>query len=97
VETRPTDAAPAIASTPGAPRSGAWAVQLGSFSRQATAERLAKELQGQGQDAFVMPVKSGSGTLYRVRIGPMQDRASAEATLRKVKSTTPGAAIVSHP
>ena len=32
-----------------------------------------------------MPVKSAHATLYRVRIGPMKDRASAEATLRDVK------------
>jgi DedD protein len=93
----PAPAAPPLASTRSAPKSGAWAVQLGSFSKQATAERLARDLSGQGQDAFVMPVKSGSGTLYRVRIGPMKDRASAEATLRKVKATMPGAAIVPHP
>jgi cell division protein FtsN len=33
--------------------------------------------------------------LYRVRIGPMKDRESAEAALRTVKS--PGARIVAHP
>jgi cell division septation protein DedD len=70
-------------------------VQVGSYAREATAERLAKQLRDQGQSAFVMPVKSGSTTLYRVRIGPLQDRASAEAVLRDVKS--PGAAIVAHP
>jgi DedD protein len=94
---RPADRSPPLATTPAAPKSGAWAVQLGSFSKQATAERLAKEWSGQGLQAFVMPVKSGSSTLYRVRIGPMQDRASAEAALRKVKPTLPGAAVVPHP
>ena len=64
-------------------------MQVGSYSKEATAERLAKQLRDQGQSAFVMPVKSGSATLYRVRIGPMKDRASAEAALRDVKS--PGA------
>jgi DedD protein len=78
-----------------APVSGRWAVQIGSYARQATAERIAKQLRDKGQSAFVMPVKSGSATLYRVRIGPMQDRASAEAALRDVKSA--GAAIVPHP
>ena len=39
-----------------------------------------------GCSAFVMPVKSGGATLYRVRVGPLQDRASAEAALRDVKS-----------
>ena len=86
---------PPLASTTGAPTSGRWAVQVGSYAREATAERLAKQLRDQGQSAFVMPVKSGGATLYRVRIGPMNDRASAEAALRDVKSA--GAAIVSHP
>ena len=84
-----------LASDGGTPTSGRWAVQVGSYAREATAERLAKQLRDQGQSAFVMPVKSGGATLYRVRIGPMKDRASAEAALRDVKS--PGAAIVSHP
>lgn len=88
-------AARPLASDAGAPTSGRWAVQVGSFSKEATAERVVKQLRDQGQSAFVMPVKSGSATLYRVRIGPMKDRASAEAALRDVKS--PGAAIVSHP
>jgi DedD protein len=84
-----------LASDAVAPTTGRWAVQVGSYAREATAERLAKQLRDQGQSAFVMPVKSGSTTLYRVRIGPLQDRASAEAVLRDVKS--PGAAIVAHP
>jgi DedD protein len=97
----PPTAAPArtatrpLASEAGAPTSGRWAVQVGSFSKEATAERVAKQLRDQGQSAFVMPVKSGSATLYRVRIGPMNDRASAEAALRTVKSA--GATIVAHP
>jgi DedD protein len=84
-----------LASDADAPTSGRWAVQIGSYAREATAERIAKQLRDQGQSAFVMPVKSGSATLYRVRIGPMKDRASAEATLRTVKSE--GAKIVAHP
>ena len=88
-------AARPLASDAAAPTSGRWAVQVGSYAREATAERLAKQLRDQGQSAFVMPVKSGGTTLYRVRIGPLQDRASAEAVLRDVKS--PGAAIVAHP
>ena len=72
-------------------------MQIGSFSKEATAERVAKQLRDQGQSAFVMPVKSGGATLYRVRVGPLKDRASAEAALRDVKSSAPGAAIVPHP
>lgn len=90
-------AANPLASGGAAPTSGRWAVQIGSFSKEATAERVAKQLRDQGRSAFVMPVKSGGATLYRVRIGPLQDRASAEAALRDVKSSAPGAAIVPHP
>jgi DedD protein len=86
---------PPLASNSSTPTSGRWAVQVGSYAREATAERLARQLRDQGQRAFVMPVKSGGATLYRVRIGPMKDRASAEVALRDVKSA--GAAIVSHP
>ena len=70
-------------------------MQIGSYAKEATAERIAKQLRDQGQSAFVMPVKSGNATLYRVRVGPMKERASAEAALRTVKS--PGATIVAHP
>jgi DedD protein len=97
VEPPTASSAPArpLASDAGAPTSGRWAVQIGSYAREATAERIAKQLRDQGQSAFVMPVKSGNATLYRVRLGPMKDRASAEAALRTVKS--PGATIVAHP
>lgn len=87
-----------VASSAPAPRSGGgWAVQLGSFSSRATADRLTGELRAEGYEAFVMPVKSGGATLYRVRVGPMPSRDSAEATLRKVKDKVRGAAVVTHP
>lgn len=86
-----------LASAPGVPTSRGWAVQLGSFSSVASAERLAGEFRGSHDDVFVMPVKSGSTTLYRVRIGPMKDRAAAEETLRRVRTKVSGAAVVAHP
>jgi DedD protein len=72
-------------------------VQLGSYSSEATAERLMNEWRAKGQNAFVMPVKSGGKTLYRVRIGPTKDRAAAEAALKSVKASIPAAAVVAHP
>jgi DedD protein len=92
----------AVASAPSAPKSEVptgkgWAVQLGSYASEATAERIMKEWRGKGQSAFVMPVTAGGKTLYRVRIGPTKDRASAEAALKAVKGTIPSAAVVAHP
>jgi DedD protein len=86
-----------LASAPRAPTSAGWAVQVGSFSKQATAERLMGELRSQNRDAFVMPVRSGGATLYRVRIGPFKERAAADTALRAVKSSMPGATVVAHP
>ncbi len=86
-----------LASSPSVPTSRGWAVQLGSFSSLASAERLAGEYRANHGNVFVMPVKSGATTLYRVRIGPMRDRAEAEQMLRKVRTQVSGAAVVAHP
>jgi DedD protein len=87
----------AIEWKPSVPTSRGWAVQLGSFASKATADRLAKELSGAGHNAFVMPVKSGTATLYRVRIGLFADRAAASDALRGVKGRAANAAVVAHP
>lgn len=93
-QTAPRSSAPAASS----PTTGkGWAVQLGSYSSEATATRLMNEWRGKGQSAFVMPVSTGGKTLYRVRIGPSKDRAGAEAVLKTVKASIPGAAVVAHP
>jgi cell division septation protein DedD len=72
-------------------------VQLGSFSSKATADKLAKDWDAKGLQAFVMPVKSGNNTLYRVRLGPFSDRGAADDALRKTGSQVAGAAVVAHP
>lgn len=93
---KPVVSAP-TAPTSAVPADKGWAVQLGSYSSEATAQRLMSEWRAKGQNAFVMPVKAGGKTLYRVRIGPTKDRAGAEATLKSVKASIPGAAVVAHP
>jgi DedD protein len=70
---------------------------LASYASEATAERVMNEWRGKGQSAFVMPVTTGGKTLYRVRIGPTKDRASADAVLKTVKASIPSAAVVAHP
>jgi DedD protein len=93
---RPEPPQPAAAQ-PNAIHGGTWAVQIGSYSRQSSAERLAGELRTAGHTAFVMPIQTSSATLYRVRVGPMSDRAAAAALLSDLKARFPGAAIVAHP
>lgn len=79
------------------PTQSGWAVQAGSFSSRASAERVARELSAAGHDVFVMPVKAQGRTLYRVRIGPFADRGTANETLKRVKQRVANAAVVAHP
>ena len=87
----------ALVAKPVAPTSRAWAVQMGSFSKESTAQKMVSDLKERGHDAFVMPVKSGATTLYRVRVGPVAERAAAEASLRQLRALAPGATVVSQP
>jgi DedD protein len=92
VEPQPATAAPAAASS-----TGMWAVQLGSFSSQENAERLAAELRKQGFGAFVSQLDTRSGKLHRVRIGPQEDRASAEAVAERLRKAGHEGQVVPHP
>ena len=76
---------------------GMWAVQFGSFSNQANAERLAADLRKQGYAAFLSQLKTESGQLHRVRIGPQNNRDSAEAIAAKLKSAGHKGQVVTHP
>ena len=76
---------------------GMWAVQLGSFSNQANAKRLAADLRKQGYAAFLSQLKTDSGQLHRVRIGPQNNRDSADAVAAKLTSAGHKGQVVTHP
>ncbi|HEY2780037.1 MAG TPA: SPOR domain-containing protein [Steroidobacteraceae bacterium] len=63
-----------------------WSVQLGSFASRVNADNLTRQLKGQGFSVFVAPGGSGSNLRYRVRVGPLADRASAERMAVKLKT-----------
>jgi DedD protein len=64
----------------------AWAVQLGSFASRTNADNLSRQLKGQGFPVYVLSGGSGASVRYRVRVGPLADRDSAERTAAKLKS-----------
>lgn len=58
-------------------------VQIGSYSDQLSARNLLPRLLGLG-GVFIQPVFIGGQTLFRVRVGPFESRAAADAALELV-------------
>ncbi len=74
------------ARAPPAASTGMWAVQLGSFSSEANANRLAAELKRKGFGAFLSRVPGSSGELLRVRVGPQENRPAAERMAERLQA-----------
>lgn len=73
-----TQTADAPASALPATSPGGWAVQLGAFANEADANKMRDRLRTLGFDGYVDNVPSGAGKLWRVRAGPVNERARAE-------------------
>jgi cell division septation protein DedD len=65
----------AATSTPG----GSWWLQVGIFSSRDNAERLARKLQASGFAVDMGRYQAGGKEMFRVRAGPVRDRAEALA------------------
>jgi cell division septation protein DedD len=92
VAPRPESKPPPSLSVPG----GGWAVQVGAFSAADTARKLVQDLSGAGYRAFVSPVNRGGKTLYRVRVGPVGDRAGADQLVPRLKARGLPATVVQN-
>ena len=86
----PAPAAPAAPGPDAAPPAAAagtgFAVQLGAFGSAAAATALRDRLRAGGSGAFTETVQTDSGTLTRVKAGPVVTRAEAEQLKARVKS-----------
>jgi len=97
-EAKPATSVPAASNTSsGSSTTGMWAVQLGSFSDQKNADRLAADLRKQGFAAFLITLPTDSGELHRVRIGPQKDRASADAMAERLRKAGHPGKVLPHP
>ncbi len=72
---------------------GGWVVQLGSFAQHTNAERLARQVRARGFKVSVSQDSSGR-RLYRVRVGPGQDRAAATQLAAQLHAAGHSGAIV---
>jgi DedD protein len=77
-----------------APVRGGLAVQVGAFGSAATARKLVEQLNGDGFSAYVAPLAKGGKTLYRVRVGPVADRAAADKLAAQLKARKLPATVV---
>jgi DedD protein len=92
----------AVASTPAVPApapprpapGGNWWTQVGIFSSRDNAERLSKQLRTGGFDVQISKYVSGGKDMFRVRAGPVEDRAAAAALQARLKAAGHAALLV---
>ncbi|PJK10416.1 sporulation protein [Lysobacteraceae bacterium NML95-0200] len=81
---------PAAAPVPAPPKPAAsstgFAVQLGAFANAADAQALRERARAAGFSAITETVRTDRGTLTRVRLGPVADRAAAERIQAQARS-----------
>ena len=65
-----------------------WVVQLGSFRHQKNVQELLNRLDKAGYRAFSRPVKTNSGTLTKVFVGPDLQKDNLENALSHLKELT---------
>jgi len=77
---------PPPSSSPPRPReANGWQAQLGSFAARANAERLERQLEAEGFSPSMSTTGAGLAVRYRVRVGPVADRAAAEKLVARLK------------
>lgn len=81
---------------PAAASETGYFVQIGVFSNQASANRLATELRKK-KFAVVVTKIDGAKPLHRVRVGPEADRKAAEALAKRLASAGHKGSVVSAP
>ena len=64
---------------------GAWYVQIGSFSNQANARGVLQKLYGAELPVLIQTVPTGKQLWYRVRVGPYAAENAAQKALGTVK------------
>lgn len=85
VPAAPPAAPPVSAATAQPPAKDGFVVQLAAFSDDKGANALAGKLKKAGHAAYVEPVQTSHGTLWRVRVGGFATRADADAARAKLK------------
>ena len=92
---KPASKPATTASTPAKPAaSSGFAVQLSAPSVEADANALRDRARAAGFAAYVQRVDTASGARYRVRLGPVADRAGAESLQAEARAKLGNAGII---
>jgi DedD protein len=75
----------------------AWAVQLGAFSNRSKAEQLVAQLKERRYAAFILEYRASGQVLYRVRVGPEQERARADEIAARLAKDGFQPVVARHP
>lgn len=75
----------------------AWAIQLGAYSTREKADRQVANLRKIGYAAFVLEYRGSGKVLYRVRVGPEQDRERAVAIAERLRKDGFQPVVAPHP
>ena len=83
---RAAPARPRLAAPPAkrAAHGAGFAIQVGAFATEGTAEQLASELGKRGFPSYV--AEEGTGARFKVRVGPIGSRSEAEQLSGRLKS-----------
>lgn len=81
----PTLATPAPVRPPIPPIRGGYALQVGAFASNASAQALQHRITTAGLNAYIETLSAPQGTRYRVRVGPFPNRDGAEQARSKLK------------
>ncbi|GLX77438.1 cell division protein DedD [Thalassotalea insulae] len=66
----------------------AWVIQLGSFRHKNNVDELVNKLTKAGYKAFTRPIKTKTGTLTKVFVGPELIKTSLEKKIPELKQLT---------
>ena len=72
-------------------------MQLGAFSNRQKAEQLVADLRKRRYSAFLLEYRASGQVLYRVRVGPEQDRARAEEIAARLAKDGFQPVVARHP
>lgn len=84
VEPQPEKQPPAGGSMDDHGLAEAWVIQVGSFSKAANAESLKQRLQKGGHKAYIDKREYQGKPLYRVLVGPMLNRNTADSEKKNI-------------